>query len=1219
MSQVRRCWLPAAAAAAAAPPIATSHVRLERVRGHTVNNAEAVAYRPYGKELAYVAGSVVVLYHEIEKKQSNFFVGRQGRELHCVSWHPTDENQLYAGESGPDAAVIVWDVRTGHRLSILLGHSGAVTHIRMSPLGSLLVVVSEEDSQHNTRSNVSVWRVLDQQLVWSHTEDKRVQCITWNTAGTFFAIGGAQFLKVCNVSYTESDTEAPVSVLVDVAQLGKDSAHANKNADLVSLAFGDVYKDISKPAVQGGALLLPPEPEYVRVPNVIIALSKHGMGSVCIFEYKTSNNTTLTTQPGSMLVVDAVWDITIWMVVRVDRFCSLSMEDDLLCLAGGDGKMRLFDTHLRICDTIHKLPQVSSSYVRHGMDVTLCAPDVVAARIIPGSVSQGQTSLVVFYADRSIAWIRASASPISAKKADTITPAQRVEHMQFSHRGPVWDLASITVPTSSNKMPAECFASCSADGSIRWWGGCDDTGEILPCAQTNVLAAYSQILRKHNEAVSMARLRHDTDSRTMKQVEGSYRKSKPFVNMVRAPSPPRQDGMGIRCIKYSPSVPTATANTKESPLGFLASGDDEGFVRLYRIGRMTSDWKIVGQPIKVHAQPVCALEWCQVSSDVSSLLSVDNDKTIHATNVCHPDRPAICTPKVMMDWGPIVFVKCITILPLASNRLHFVIGCDHALVMQSFLSICGTIDLDSVVQKAIRFDQEKVMDIAVSFNRQLAFVLVNGPAPVRCVIHVVNLRDFCVIRSYSFPGEPLRIALDPSDTFLGVCCSNELVLLVDWLHGTVVESFYGHSESALALLFTEDLTSIITSGRDGTIMTWKLDKIHTDRMQQAVSKADGNTKHTRPTALSLLDDDEDDDDNQENDLPHLPPLTDGGSSPKGNETEIGYKPRMVPSWAQSTGMSSEQPSKDSIVALQGRWASRVEENVAEAPVTFASLEDEDIDDGDGSANKLRAATSSLQQREAQTSQETAILRQHLQAMGVLHGGTTTSSSPTTMTQNSTCDNSSLSSPISAEYNADVPNETVSSVYHNSRQASSSPASLAHSSLAASIHEFPHVLGEFNLGLSRMLQSFDKVYTALTEQGLMSSQVRPTPPQLKIPTEVRFLSSESLTKSLANPHLHLTDTVDAALDAQIHTLEEGLRQAKLFRGCCRIAPLTQPAAAAAAAVSVLPPIDTTAQQFAQSVADLVAQQVRKALEDQRLSITQQIQAQFGSVQPPSSRP
>jgi len=144
-AQARHRWIPAVGAAALPP--APQRLQLSRVLGHSASGSQSAAYNPVqSSQLAYVAGSVLVLYDQRADEQKRLMVGRRGRELAAVSWSAEGE-WIVAAERGNNAAVIIFNAATGAKIATIVGHTGSVTTAKMSPLKDFIAVVSDEQTR----------------------------------------------------------------------------------------------------------------------------------------------------------------------------------------------------------------------------------------------------------------------------------------------------------------------------------------------------------------------------------------------------------------------------------------------------------------------------------------------------------------------------------------------------------------------------------------------------------------------------------------------------------------------------------------------------------------------------------------------------------------------------------------------------------------------------------------------------------------------------------------------------------------------------------------------------------------------------------------------------------------------------------------------------------------------------------------------------------------
>ena len=109
------------------PPSGFSNkLTLEKVLGLSTIHNSCFTVNPTTGELAYAAGSVVVVYSARRNRQVRFF--RASKTVSsCVFSH--DGKYLAIGESGHKPAVIVWDLSTGAVMSELKGHKFGISSL----------------------------------------------------------------------------------------------------------------------------------------------------------------------------------------------------------------------------------------------------------------------------------------------------------------------------------------------------------------------------------------------------------------------------------------------------------------------------------------------------------------------------------------------------------------------------------------------------------------------------------------------------------------------------------------------------------------------------------------------------------------------------------------------------------------------------------------------------------------------------------------------------------------------------------------------------------------------------------------------------------------------------------------------------------------------------------------------------------------------------------
>ncbi|KAI8015324.1 Mitogen-activated protein kinase-binding protein 1 [Camellia lanceoleosa] len=119
----------------------SSKLKLKEVIGLTTKNANGLASNVSGSRCVYVAGCVVVVYNVESGSQSHLVVSnRMPKPLSCVAMSK-DGGFVAAGESGHQAAVLVWDCVSLAFLSELKSHQHGVACSAFSPDGKHLVSV----------------------------------------------------------------------------------------------------------------------------------------------------------------------------------------------------------------------------------------------------------------------------------------------------------------------------------------------------------------------------------------------------------------------------------------------------------------------------------------------------------------------------------------------------------------------------------------------------------------------------------------------------------------------------------------------------------------------------------------------------------------------------------------------------------------------------------------------------------------------------------------------------------------------------------------------------------------------------------------------------------------------------------------------------------------------------------------------------------------------
>ncbi|KAK1562808.1 hypothetical protein Q3G72_017406 [Acer saccharum] len=96
-------------------------------------------------------------------------------------------------------------------------------------------------------------------------------------------------------------------------------------------------------------------------------------------------------------------------------------------------------------------------------------------------------------------------------------------------------------------------------------------------------------------------------------------------------------------------------------------------------------------------------------------------------------------------------------------------------------------------------------------------------------------------------GDPIKVTMDPSGTYLVCSYSNKSICLYDFISGQMITQAMGHGEVVTGVIFLPDCKHIVSVGGDGCIFVWKLPARLASRMLQRVK---GNTGTLSPINLA---------------------------------------------------------------------------------------------------------------------------------------------------------------------------------------------------------------------------------------------------------------------------------------------------------------------------------------------------------------------------------
>lgn len=271
-------------------------LELHKVLGNTAAEGNCLAWNHVTGDIVYSAGSTIVVYDPEQNKQVRFFMGRPRRRIACL--HVSSNGQLLvAGEAGRNAAVLVWDLNTGKRKALLLGHDYGIACVCFDHSGNRILSLGVPAD-----GNVVLWdwrqKNKDKALAFQVKAEPQneLSSITWSADDSYFVTAGKGHVT----HWALADDGGEIDVVARSAKLG---LHKDAHFNRVMCGVGSCK-------------------------GYIFALSKRGI--LCAFKLKQKKKKQSEGNNGEPVQV-AVWEIEKWVDLRL-QVANLSLIARLILL-----------------------------------------------------------------------------------------------------------------------------------------------------------------------------------------------------------------------------------------------------------------------------------------------------------------------------------------------------------------------------------------------------------------------------------------------------------------------------------------------------------------------------------------------------------------------------------------------------------------------------------------------------------------------------------------------------------------------------------------------------------------------------------------------------------------------------------------------------------------------------------------------------------------------
>ncbi|XP_022151493.1 mitogen-activated protein kinase-binding protein 1 isoform X2 [Momordica charantia] len=498
------------------------------------------------------------------------------------------------------------------------------------------------------------------------------------------------------------------------------------------------------------------------------------------------------TESGVLCLVNSGFSVTKSVSLKADKSFAVSASSKLVACACIKGIVQLFDAeNLQYGGSL----VYSRSKQFHGTSniVYPMKDDGKVLRnlpVLPDAVAcsfSTSEKLVVFYGDHYL----------NIWDVHDVKQATR-SCVLVSHSACIWDIKVLCCENMHDPSLAcvargcsggVSFATCSTDGTIRLWD----------------LA-----------------LQPDSEDE--------------MDNQVRKVSTTRLESAGI----FERETVEAGFNTQgfrslaaSSDGKYLAAGDCDGNIHIFNL--FTSDYTCLQG---AHDAEVLSLSFSSssrndaISKEVVTqshyyLASASRDRIIHLYDV---ERNFDLTDSIADHSAAVTSVKI-------SNNGRKIISCsaDRSLIFRDFTTTDGGHMISRSHHQMA--SQGTVYDMAVDPKTDVVITVGQDKK-----INTFDVASGKLIRSFRQErdfGEPIKVTMDPSCSYLVCSYSNKSICMHDFITGEVVVQGMGHGEVITGAIFTPDCKRIISIGGDGCIFLWRLPALLSSRMRQKINEGSG--------------------------------------------------------------------------------------------------------------------------------------------------------------------------------------------------------------------------------------------------------------------------------------------------------------------------------------------------------------------------------------------
>ncbi|XP_043698057.1 mitogen-activated protein kinase-binding protein 1 isoform X2 [Telopea speciosissima] len=722
----------------------TPMLALEEIIGLTTKNSNGLASNCSTGDCIYLAGCVVVIYNVDSRTQSHLLVSaRTPKALSCVAVSQ-DGRYIASGESGHQPAVLIWDYSTQALISELKGHQYGVASIAFSPNGKHMVSAGFPRDGYlclwDWRSGALVAKLK------ASSSCSTIASVCFSSDAKCFVTAGKKHLKFWKVGCT------------------------NIRANLLPLDGKLAILGCQR----GSSIVSVTSPTWTA--NNLVGSDR--AGKFCPIY--------ALTDAGVLCLLHSGLSINKWVDLKVQKGFALTVSNKLIACACSNGVVQLLtvDTlkhagSLQYADVKECREATDmgyhTKYSDKGFQHSSAFPDAIACQF---STSE---KLVVVFADRSLyVW----------EIHDGYKVCQC--YVLASHSACIWDVQNLPCENRHDSV-VSCrgcsgrvsFATCSADGTIRFWHFTSQPNSVKK-EEDGDLSVDQQIGGNSLKAGSVRAIRLES---------GGIFECDIVIDV---------GSRGFRSMAVS------------SDGKYLVAGDFLGNLHIYNL--LDSDYKCFQE---AHNAEILSLSFSlsgkntfiseqEASKNLYLLASAGRDRVIHLYDV---NRGFDLIESLDDHSAAVTSVKF-----TFDGRKILSCSADRSVVFRD-VSVENTGCKISRRHHQIA-SQGTIYDMAIDPAMEVAVTVGQDKK-----INTFNITAGKLVRTFKQQGdfgEPIKVNIDPSSSYMVCLYSNRSICIYDFTSGELIAKAVGHGEVITGVIFLPDCKHIISVGGDGCIFLWKI-------------------------------------------------------------------------------------------------------------------------------------------------------------------------------------------------------------------------------------------------------------------------------------------------------------------------------------------------------------------------------------------------------------